>query len=140
MFDILWWRYGWCGTLLGIYFVIALLANRQAPAGDPPNVRFTPPIRMLNAATMVAFYWLIRTTGHAVWQGVGNLVGVGLALGAIGFRWATRRGWPGLPYPGTVARLGFEAALPLAMGAFWGWLVLTLPACLIAAWSARAKS
>ncbi len=139
MFDVLWWRYGWCGSLLGVYLVVSLMANRQAPAGDPPNVRLTPPFRALNALTMVAFYWLIRTTGHAFWNGWGNLLGVALALGAVCFRWAARRGWRGLRYPGTIARMMFETALPLAMGTFWGWLVLTAPACLIAAYSARRE-
>jgi hypothetical protein len=134
VFDDAMFRFGTSGTLLLLYGLTEGFARRGGAGSDRPGV--APP-RWLKPASFVAisaFYLLIAPTGGALAGGWGNLGGVGFAAVAMGLRFAVRRGVPGLRHPIVAVRMVFYAALPLAVGVPWGWLVLTAPALLMSAW------
>ena len=139
MFDSLWWRYAWSGTLISLYGVVSWRASRLAPPGDPPVVPLPRAHHLVSLGSILVFYELIRHTGGSLWGGWGNIAGVLMVVAAAGYRWAVRRGQPGVRYPGTVARVLFDAALPLAVGTPWGWLALTAPAAVMAVWGFRRE-
>lgn len=128
LFDQATARFATSGTLILLYGVTEALARRAGSGPDRPGV---PPPRWLKPASFVvlaAFYILIGPSGLALAGGWGNAAGVVLALAAMALRHAVRRGVPSLRHPTTAVRMLFYAALPLATGVPWGWLVLTLPA------------
>ncbi|HKQ57060.1 MAG TPA: hypothetical protein VJY35_04260 [Candidatus Eisenbacteria bacterium] len=134
MFDQAMIRFATSGTLLLLYGIAETLARRGGTPSDRPGV---PPPRWLKPASFVAitaFYLLIAPTGGALLGGWGNAVGVALAGAAMGLRFAVRRGVPSLRHPTVGVRMLFYAALPLAVGVPWGWLVLTAPALVMSAW------
>ena len=134
MFDNLWWRYAVSGTLISIYGIVSWRAGRHAAPDDPALVPLPRVHHLISLVSILAFYELIRQTGGTLWDGWGNLCGVGLVGVIATLRWVLRRGHPGVRYPGTWGRVAFDAALPLAVGTPWGWLALTLPAALLALW------
>ena len=134
MFDNLWWRYACSGTLISIYGIVSWRAGRHAPRENPALVPLPRASHLVSVVSILVFYELIRHTGGSLWGGWGNLVGVLLVFLTAAFRWRMRRGHPGLRYPGTIGRVVFDAALPLAVGTPWGWLALTAPAALLGIW------
>jgi len=139
MFESPWWRFAWSGTLISLYGIVSWRARRHAPADDPPYAPVPWPLHLVNFSALLVFYSLIKTTGGEIWGGWGNALGVIAVLGVAAFRWAVRRGAPGLRYPATIGRVLFDAALPLAVGTPWGWLALTAPAALVALACARRR-
>ena len=137
MFDSLAWRYAWSGTLISLYGLVSWRASRLAPPGDPATVRLPRVSHAVNLGSILVFYELIRHTGASLWGGWGNVAGIALVLAVTGYRWAIRRGRPGLRFPGTIGRVLFDASLPLAVGTPWGWLALTAPAAAMAWWGFR---
>jgi protein-S-isoprenylcysteine O-methyltransferase Ste14 len=134
LFDEAMFRFGTSGTLLLLYGLTEGFARRGGAGSDRPGV---PPPRWLKPASFVAisaFYLLIAPTGGALAGGWGNLMGIALAAVAMALRFAVRRGVPSLRHPTVAVRMVFYAALPLAVGVVWGWLVLTAPALLMSAW------
>lgn len=130
LFDGAIFRFGTSGTLLLLYGITEALARRGGAGADRPGV---PPPRWLKPVSLVAvsaFYLLIGPTGAALAGGWGNAAGIGLAGVAMALRFAVRRGVPRLRHPTVAVRMLFYAALPLAVGVPWGWLVLTVPAVL----------
>jgi len=134
LFDEAMFRFGTSGTLLLLYGLTEAVARRGGSGSDRPGV---PPPRWLKPASFVAisaFYLLIAPTGGALVGGWGNLAGIVLAVVAMALRFAVRRGVPSLRHPTVAVRMVFYAALPLAVGVAWGWLVLTAPALVMSAW------
>ncbi len=134
LFDQALWRFATSGTLVLLYGVTEGFARRGGAGADRPGV---PPPRWLKPGSFVAlggFYLLIAPTGEALAGGWANGAGVVLALAAMGFRLAARRRVARLRHPTTAARMLFYAALPLAVGVPWGWLVLTTPALVMSAY------
>ena len=127
-------RFGTSGTLIGLYGVTEALARRAGARSDRPGV--SPPrwLKPVSFVLLGGFYLLIAPTGGALLGGAGNLVGIALALVAMVLRYAVRNGSRAVRHPATAARLLFYAALPLAVGVSWGWLVLTLPSLAISAY------
>jgi protein-S-isoprenylcysteine O-methyltransferase Ste14 len=133
-FDDALLRFATSGTLLLLYGLTESLARRAGSGPDRPGV---PPPRWLKpagAAALTGFYLLIAPAGAALARGWGNLAGIALAGAAMALRYAVRRGVPSLRHPTAAARMLFYAALPLATGVPWGWLVLTLPALVMSAY------
>jgi protein-S-isoprenylcysteine O-methyltransferase Ste14 len=134
LFDQAMIRFGTSGTLLLLYGLTEALARSDGAGSDRPGI---PPPRWLKPASLVAisaFYLLIAPAGSALAGGWGNLSGIALAALAIGLRLAVRRGVPSLRHPTVGVRMVFYAALPLAVGVPWGWLVLTGPALVMSAY------
>jgi protein-S-isoprenylcysteine O-methyltransferase Ste14 len=134
VFDQAMVRFATSGTLLLLYGIAETLARRAGAPSDRPGV---PPPRWLKPASLVAitaFYLLIAPTGGALLAGFGNAAGIVLAGAAMALRFAVRRGVPSLRHPTVAVRMLFYAALPLAVGVPWGWLVLTVPALAMSAW------
>jgi len=133
LFDQAMVRFATCGTLLLCYGAIETLARRGGSGPDRPGV---PPPHWLKPASIAivgAFYLLIGPTGLAVAGGWGNAIGVAVAAAAMALRYAVRHGVSGVRQPAVAARMVFYAALPLATGTLWGWLVLTVPALVMSA-------
>ena len=137
MFDSLWWRYAWSGTLISLYGLVSWRASRMAAPDDPPTVKLPPAHHLVSLGSILVFYELIRHTGGSLWGGWGNGLGILMVFAVTVYRWAVRCGHFGLRYPGTVARVLFDGALPLAVGTPWGWLGLTAPAAAMALWGFR---
>jgi protein-S-isoprenylcysteine O-methyltransferase Ste14 len=127
IFGTLLIRYSVSGTLILLYAIADRYARRLGGV-QPTTVPGTVWLRVTLIVCVVAFYALLSRTGGAIWGGVGNLAGIGLAGVAMAFRIATAKGSSRLRQPQAAARLLFYAALPLALGIPLGWLVLTLPA------------
>lgn len=126
-------RFGTSGTLIMIYSLVDRLARKH---GGVPRERMHAP-RWLGPfifASVLAFYLTIEPFGGAIAGGAGNGVGIALVAMATHLRWAWRLGRDGLRQPDTATRMLFYAALPLAVGSPWGWLVLSLPALAVSAW------
>ncbi len=121
-------RFGTSGTLILLYSLADHAARRAA--GDRVRARVKPPrwLAALVFASITAFYLCIKPTGGAVLGGYGNLMGIVLALAAMGLRWSTRFGSARVRMPEVAARMAFYAALPLAVGVPLGWLLLSAPA------------
>jgi protein-S-isoprenylcysteine O-methyltransferase Ste14 len=115
------WRFSISGCLITLYLLADLLARR----GDPARVTPRAPrwIHPLVFASLTGFYLLIRPTGGPIAAGYGNLLGVALAVTACALRLSH-----GVRHPRLAGRGLLYVALPLAVGAPWGWLVLSLPA------------
>jgi len=134
LFDEAMVRFGTSGTLLLLYGLTEAFARRGGTGSDRPGV---PPPRWLKPASFVVisvFYLLIAPTGRGLAGGWGNVAGIALAAYAMALRFAVRRGVPSLRHPTVAVRMVFYAALPLAVGVAWGWLVLTAPALVMSAW------
>jgi hypothetical protein len=128
-------RFALSGTLITLYAVADLLARRHGRDPRPLRVRSPRWLHPVIFVSVTAFYVLIRPTGGALLDGWGNVAGIALALAACTVRWFTRRGGTRVRYPEVAARMLFYVALPLAVGVPWGWIVLTLPACVVSAWA-----
>ncbi len=134
LFDQAVVRFATCGTLILLYGITEGLARRGGSGPDRPGV---PPPRWLKPGSFAAlggFYLLIGPTGLALAGGWGNAAGIALAATAMALRYAVRRGVPTLRQPTVAARMLFYAALPLATGVPWGWLVFTAPALVTSAY------
>jgi protein-S-isoprenylcysteine O-methyltransferase Ste14 len=133
LFENPWVRFSISGTLILIFGLVDAASRRARPASHSP-VPVPAWIRTLIFVSLTAFYALIGPTGGALAGGLGNLLGILAAFGAMAVRHATRLGSARLRQPATAARLLFYAALPAAVGTPWGWLVFTVPALAASAW------
>jgi len=123
-------RFAISGTLITCYLIADRLARRRAPARIAPR-----PPRWVHPAVFVsltAFYLLIGPTGGSLAGGYGNLSGILLVLVACAMRFTHQ-----VRYPELAGRGLLYIALPLAVGVPWGWLALSLPACVISFYVAR---
>jgi len=127
MFDVAWVRFVTSGTLITCHLVASRLAHRgRKESPKPPTPKWVHP---LIAVSMLGFYALIGPTGGDLAGGVGNGIGIVLALVAVAFIPRTP-----VRYPELAARSLFYVALPLATGTPLGLLVLSLPACAVSTW------
>jgi hypothetical protein len=127
-------RFACSGTLLGLYGLTELAARRSGAGQDRPGVPLPRWLKPASWTAITAFYLLIEPTGWALAGGWGNLLGIVLALAAMGLRYGVRHGVSGVRHPATATRLLFYAALPLAVGVPLGWFVLTVPALVMSAY------
>jgi protein-S-isoprenylcysteine O-methyltransferase Ste14 len=127
-------RFGTCGTLIALYGVVDRIARRSGGETLRSGVRPPRALAIIVFVSVLAFYLLIRPYGGALANGWGNWGGIALAMVAMLVRWTTRHGVHRVRQPDIAARMLFYAALPLAVGALGGWLVLTLPAIATSAW------
>lgn len=128
-------RFGVSGTLIGLYGLVEHAARRRAP--DPLRAPVGTPraLVVIVFVCILAFYATIRPFGGAIAGGAGNVAGIGMAFLAMALRFHLA-GSPGrLRMPDVAARLLFYAVLPLAVGAPFGWLVLTVPAVITSVWA-----
>ena len=121
IFDLAWVRFCLAGTLITAFWVADLLARRAR--GTPRGPAAPRWVKPLIFASVLGFYALIGPTGGALLGGIGNVAGIaGAALACVArHRQAVR-------YPDLGARSLFYLAWPLAVGAPWGLLALSLPA------------
>lgn len=134
LFESATWRFVMSGTLITCYAIADILATRRArgtPAAAVPRG-----LRVFVGVAMLGYYALIGPTGGALLGGIGNLVGIGVVLGAIVLRWSGT-----LRYPGVAGKALCCAGLPIAVGVPWGILVLSLPTLAAAMyWWRRARA
>ena len=111
------------GSLITIYLAADVAARRR---GDVAFATPAPPrwLHPLVVVAVFAYYALIGPTGGALGAGFVNLGGIALAgaAGLLRFSRAVR-------FPALGARGLLYLALPAAVGTPWGWVVLSLPAC-----------
>jgi len=118
-------RFATAGSLITAYLVADRLAARRRPrAAAAPRW-----VGVVVASSLAGFYLLIGPTGGALWGGGGNILGLVLAGVSVSLR-AGRV----VRYPNLAGRALLYLALPLATGAPWGLLVLSLPAWITSAW------
>lgn len=129
-------RFGLSGTLIALYGVADMLARRSAGVSKHAEAASPRWVHPVIFASITAYYFLIRPLGGPIAGGSGNLLGIALALTAMALRWKMRRGSQAVRYPAMATRMLFYFALPLAVGVPYGWLALTLPACLLSGWLA----
>jgi hypothetical protein len=122
MFELAWVRFALSGTLILVYAIADRLVGRARPTPPLRSPRWTTPLIVLS---ILGYYALIGPTGGPILGGIGNAIGIGLAAAAV----LVRRFAP-LRHPEIAARGLFYVALPLAVGVPWGWLALSVPACL----------
>jgi hypothetical protein len=121
MFELAWVRFCVAGTLVTTFWAAELLARRvprRVPAAATP--RWVKPVILVS---VLGFYALIGPTGGALFGGAGNVAGIALATLACFARLGQA-----VRYPDLGARSLFYLGWPLAVGAPWGLLVLSLPA------------
>jgi protein-S-isoprenylcysteine O-methyltransferase Ste14 len=126
------WRFVTSGTLITLYLLADLGARRRRATG----AGMKPPawVKVVGVVSLLGFYLLIRPTGGARLGGAVNLAGIALALLSLALRGSVR-----VRHPDLAGRGLLYLALPLAVGAPWGLLVLSLPAWVTSAWcSVRA--
>ena len=121
MFETALWRFATAGTLIACYGIADHVARRRER--DTPKPLSPRWLRPLVIASVTGFYLLIGPAGGPLIGGLGNLAGIGLAVGAMSLR-LSRVVW----YPDLAGRALFYSALPIAAGVPWGLLVLSLPA------------
>ena len=125
-------RFAISGSLITIYLLADRIAARRGLRWTTPATpRWVHPVV---AVSLLGFYLLIGPTGGPLFAGLGNVAG-----GVLGVLGAALRFSRGVRYPQLAGRGLLYLALPLAVGAPWGWLVLTLPACItsaVCAWRA----
>jgi protein-S-isoprenylcysteine O-methyltransferase Ste14 len=136
MFDDAMVRFAASGTLIGLYGVADYLAARREPDLGWPRIKVKGWVKATIFTSILAYYALIGPWGGSLAGGAGNLAGIGLAVTAMVLRYLLRRRTGRIRHPAIAARMLFYLALPLAVGVPWGWLALTLPACLVSAWCA----
>src|SRR6185295_2445041 len=113
-----------------LYLIADLWARRRGGARVLPRApRWVHPVVFMS---VTAFYLLIGPTGGAIAGGWGNAAGIALVLAACALRF-TRQ----VRYPELTGRGLLYLALPLAVGVPWGWLAMSLPACVVSRYVAR---
>lgn len=122
-------RFATSGTLITLYLIADLLARRGRPRIAPKPPHWVHPAVFVS---LTAFYLLIKPTGGPLAGGYGNLAGIAMVLVACAMRFASQ-----VRYPELAGRGLLYLALPLAVGVPWGWLALSLPACVMSLFVAR---
>lgn len=132
-------RFGVSGTLIGLYGLVEHAARRRTH--DPLRTPVGTPraLVVIVFTSILGFYALIRPYGGPIAGGSGNVAGMALAFLAMALRLRMAGRSARVRMPDVAARLGFYAALPLAVGVPLGWLVLTLPAVVTSVWASRRE-
>jgi len=115
-------RFSTSGTLITLFALADFLVRRRRR--EQTHVAKPRWVKPLIAISVLGFYALIGPTGGALFGGYGNLLGLALVAVAIALRASTL-----IRHPELSGRGLFYVALPLAVGAPWGLLALSLPAC-----------
>lgn len=128
VFEIDWVRFCASGTLLTLR-CLADYANRRRGRTGAPTPRSA---HLVLTVSLLVFYGFIRPAGGALFDGYGNLAGLGLVLGSLALALLG-------PVPAGLigSRALFYCALPIAVGVPWGLAVLSLPTLVAMAWAHR---
>ena len=115
-------RFATSGTLISIFGIASLMVRRRNRG--LPSAHKSRWAHLVITIAIFAFYALIAPTGGPLFDGIGNLLGIGLAGTAAALRLATAGALAGL-----ASQCMFYVALPVAVGVPWGLVALSLPAC-----------
>lgn len=112
------------GSLITLYLLADVAARRRGGEAVVPSPKAPRWLHPLVVVAVFGYYALIGPTGGAQGSGLVNLAGIALGVGACVLRFSRA-----VRFPALGARGLLYLALPAAVGTPWGWLVLSLPAC-----------